>query len=105
MSFSVPRCRRPIWGSTRSTTSPSSSSTSRNTPCAAGCCGPKLMVKVRAAASAISLFAIPYSLFALLRLLVARQHVVRPLPGGQEIEIAELQRQPHRIVDHALLLL
>jgi hypothetical protein len=42
------RCRdeeRPIWGSARSTTLPSSSSTSRNTPCAAGCCGPKLMVK------------------------------------------------------------
>src|ERR1044071_7309525 len=36
-------------GSTRVTTSPSSSSTRRSTPCAAGCCGPKLMVKLRTA--------------------------------------------------------
>src|SRR3954466_7136927 len=41
-------------GSTRSTTSPSSSSTRRSTPCAAGCCGPKLMVKFRIAASVIA---------------------------------------------------
>ncbi len=34
-------------GSQRSTISPSSSSTSRSTPCAAGCCGPKLMLKLR----------------------------------------------------------
>src|SRR6476469_7558173 len=47
MSFSVPRWSKPICGSTRSTISPSSSSTSRSTPCAAGCCGPKLMVKLR----------------------------------------------------------
>src|SRR5579862_731502 len=47
MSFSVPRCSRPICGSTRSTISPSSSSTKRSTPCAAGCCGPKLIVKLR----------------------------------------------------------
>ena len=31
-------------GSARSMTSPSSSSTSRSTPCAAGCCGPKFIV-------------------------------------------------------------
>ena len=31
----------------RSTTSPSSSSTMRSTPCAAGCCGPKLMLNLR----------------------------------------------------------
>src|SRR6516165_3593210 len=49
----VPRCRRPICGSTRSTTSPSSSRTRRNTPCAAGCCGPKLMVKLRLGSSAM----------------------------------------------------
>src|SRR6266516_2488511 len=41
-------------GSTRSTTSPSSSSTRRNTPCAAGCWGPKLMVKLRSEASFIA---------------------------------------------------
>src|SRR5580698_3079036 len=52
MSFSVPRCSKPICGSTRSTTSPSSSSTRRNTPCAAGCCGPKLIVKVRLSSAA-----------------------------------------------------
>ena len=45
MSFSVPRCSRPMCGSLRSTCSPSSSSTSRSTPCAAGCCGPKFSVK------------------------------------------------------------
>src|SRR5215831_13072439 len=42
-------------GSTRSTTSPSSSSTRRSTPCAAGCCGPKLIVKLRRLCSAIQL--------------------------------------------------
>ena len=51
LGIEVPRCSRPMWGSTRSTTSPSSSSTRRSTPCAAGCCGPKLMVKLRIAAS------------------------------------------------------
>src|SRR3954452_11951190 len=40
-------------GSTRSTTSPSSSRTRRSTPWAAGCCGPKLMVKLRSSASAM----------------------------------------------------
>ena len=69
ISFSVPRCSSPICGSTRSTTSPSSSSTSRSTPCAAGCCGPKLMVKFLTSASAITTL-----------LLVARQHVVGTLP-------------------------
>src|SRR5262245_2083855 len=47
MSFSVPRWSSPICGSTRVTTSPSSSRTRRKTPWAAGCCGPKLMVKGR----------------------------------------------------------
>src|SRR6202043_3421476 len=42
-----------MWGSTRSTTSPSSSSTSRSTPWAAGCCGPKFRVKLRSCGSAI----------------------------------------------------
>jgi hypothetical protein len=45
--------RSPMCGSTRSTTSPSSSRTSRNTPCAAGCCGPKLTVKFRIDVSAM----------------------------------------------------
>src|SRR6202140_3161490 len=51
-----------MWGSTRSTTSPSSSSTSRSTPCAAGCCGPKLMVKLRTSVSAIVQLAISANL-------------------------------------------
>ena len=42
------RCAGPM----RSTSSPSSSSTSRNTPCAAGCCGPKLMLNLRTGVSA-----------------------------------------------------
>ncbi len=37
-------------------------------------------------------------------LLVARQHVVRAFPRRQEIEIAEFLREPHRLVEHALLL-
>jgi hypothetical protein len=52
-SFSVPRWSNPICGSTRRTTSPSSSKTRRKTPCAAGCCGPKLIVKFRLKGSAI----------------------------------------------------
>jgi hypothetical protein len=43
-SFSVARCSSPMCGSARWITSPSSSSTSRSTPCAAGCCGPKFNV-------------------------------------------------------------
>ena len=39
-----------------------------------------------------------------LGLLVARQHVVRAFPRRQEIEVAEFLREPHRLVDHALLL-
>src|SRR5512146_3226282 len=38
-------------GSARSMTSPSSSSTRRSTPCAAGCCGPKFRVKLRISAT------------------------------------------------------
>ena len=43
-SFSVARWSSPMCGSARWITSPSSSSTSRSTPCAAGCCGPKFRV-------------------------------------------------------------
>ena len=39
-----------------------------------------------------------------LRLLVARQHVLRAFPRRQEVEIAEFLRQLHRLVDHPLLL-
>src|SRR5918998_6549225 len=41
--FSKPQCRYPMCGMHRTTVSPSSSSTSRSTPCVAGCCGPMLM--------------------------------------------------------------
>src|ERR1041384_8119483 len=46
-SFSVPRWSRPMCGSAFWMTSPSISSTRRSTPCAAGCCGPKFIVKLR----------------------------------------------------------
>src|SRR5678815_3031528 len=44
--FSMPVCRYPIVGITDWMTSPSSSSTSRSTPCVLGCCGPMLTVIV-----------------------------------------------------------
>src|ERR1700754_3146163 len=50
-SFSVPRWSRPMCGSAFWMTSPSSSSTRRSTPCAAGCCGPKFSVKLRISAT------------------------------------------------------
>src|SRR5919112_890491 len=99
MSFSVPRCRRPICGSTRSTISPSSSSTRRRTPWAAGCCGPKLIVKFRMLCSVMCRL---YRVLGL-SLLVARQHVIRALPGREEIEVAELLRELHGLVDDATL--
>ena len=37
LNISVPRCNKPICGSAFSTTSPSSSRISLNTPCASGC--------------------------------------------------------------------
>src|SRR6185369_10924014 len=50
-SFSVARCSRPMCGSAFWITSPSISSTRRNTPCAAGCCGPKFIVRLRISAT------------------------------------------------------
>src|SRR3954471_21739615 len=111
-------------GSTRSTTSPSSSSTRRRTPCAAGCWGPKLMVKLRSSVSAMShpaptarsellLFATCHSLFAgpfisrplpARGLLVPRQAVARTFPRREEIEIAEFLGEAHLLVHDALLL-
>lgn len=52
MSFSVPRWSRPMWGSHFLTDSPLSSRTRRNTPWAAGCWGPKLMVRLDTSFSA-----------------------------------------------------
>ena len=52
--FSMPVCRKPMVGDTETTVSPSSSSTSRSTPCVLGCCGPMLTVIVSVRTSAIS---------------------------------------------------
>src|SRR5208282_6389351 len=81
-----------MWGSARVTTSPSRSSTRRNTPWAEGCCGPKLTVMV-----------VPASVI-LRRLLVAGQNVRRPFPGADKIENAEFLDEIHRAVDHSLQL-
>src|SRR6185436_15182238 len=51
--FSMPVCRKPTVGDTDTTVSPSSSSTSRSTPCVLGCCGPMLTVIVSVRSSAI----------------------------------------------------
>src|SRR6266849_1905525 len=110
MSFSVPRCRRPICGSTRATTSPSSSSTSRSTPCAAGCCGPKLMVKLRRLCSLIEFANQPKANFRCFcsfatSLLIARQQIVRAFPWREEIEVAEFLIETDGFVEHPLLLI
>src|SRR5215472_15363703 len=112
MSFSVPRCRSPICGSARSTTSPSISSTRRSTPCAAGCCGPKFIEKFLSWTSAMSGLrsrrwggSRRRGRGRLRGFLVAGQLARHALPGRQEIEAAEILRQLHRLVDDALLLL
>src|SRR5215510_10463822 len=52
--FSMPVCRKPIVGLTETTVSPSSSSTSRSTPCVLGCWGPMFTVIVSVRRSAIT---------------------------------------------------
>src|SRR6185437_1482120 len=87
---------RPMCGSQRSTISPSISTTSRSTPCAAGCCGPKFMVSVLISTSDMSA--------RLGRFLVARQDPLdAAFPGTQEVEPPELLGKLDRLVDHALL--
>src|SRR5882724_11274607 len=81
-------------GSQRSTISPSISTTRRSTPWAAGCCGPKFIVRVLISTSDMS---------ALGRLLIARQRVLCAFPRTQEIKSAELLGELHRLVDDALL--
>src|SRR6185295_5772674 len=51
--FSMPVWRYPIVGDADTTVSPSSSSTSRSTPCVLGCCGPMLTVIVSVRISAM----------------------------------------------------
>src|SRR5687767_5142428 len=103
MSFSVPRWSRPIWGSTRLTISPSSSSTRRSTPCAAGCCGPKLMLNVRSSAAAASMVIASLAIRARLLLVAEAGDIGSTFPGGEEVEIAEFLHQLHRFVDDPLL--
>src|SRR5262249_41240345 len=101
-------------GSTRFTTSPSSSSTNRNTPCAAGCCGPKLMLNWRISVSGICLIQAPaFNATTLafhertasaLGLFVAWKHIVHSLPGALEVEGPELLRELDRLIDDPLLL-
>src|SRR5262249_11325874 len=56
---------------------------------AAGCCGPKLMVKLRSSVSAMASLSFPVG-----RLLVPRQRIVRAFPWREEIEVSEFLRQP-----------
>src|ERR1700736_2579183 len=53
--FSMPVWRYPIVGEHETTVSPSSSSTSRSTPCVLGCCGPMFTVIVSVRSSGIVL--------------------------------------------------
>src|SRR5947207_683249 len=101
-------------------TSPSISSTSRMTPCAAGCCGPKFIVKFRICGAPASSSPDLRPVAArsggrscrapggrrLVRaggLLITRQNLVHALPGGDEIEAAKFLLQPDRLVNHPLL--
>src|SRR5215469_4884382 len=88
-NFSVPRCSRPMCGSALVMISPSISSTRRSTPWAAGCCGPKFMVK----------FWISGILGSLLECLVVAR-VVADHPRHQHARL-----DAHRLVHHPLLLL
>src|SRR4249920_790813 len=88
-SFSVPRWSRPICGSAFWMTSPSISSTRRSTPCAAGCCGPKFIVKLR------------ISFIASLLLGLERRVVAVVVADDFRYQRALLDRD--RLVHHALL--
>src|SRR5690349_25170218 len=57
--FSIPVWRKPIVGSAEVSDSPSSSSTSRSTPCVLGCCGPMLTVIVSLRSSGMSVTSRP----------------------------------------------
>src|SRR3954464_14523158 len=74
-------------GSAFCTTSPSISSTSRSTPCAAGCCGPKFIVKLR------------ISFMELFRTLQCR---VVTVVGADHLRHQRARLDAHRLVDHAL---
>src|SRR5690606_2080888 len=85
-SFSVARCSSPMCGSARCTISPSSSSTSRSTPCAAGCCGPKFSVQFLMSATTFT------------------PPVRRPVPLLPDHPLHDLPcRNRHRLIDHTLL--
>src|SRR5579863_1281404 len=88
-SFSVARCKRPMCGSALVMISPSISSTRRSTPCAAGCCGPKFMVK--------------FWISGILGSLLERLVVTRVVADHARYQVSRLDA--HRLVDDALLLL
>src|SRR3954453_12929158 len=96
-------------GSARSITSPSISSTRRNTPWAAGCCGPKFMVYglIFDSVLVVDILLVAPGLGGTggrLGLLVAGQHDVgHAFPRAEEIERAEILGQLDRLVDDALL--
>src|SRR5579863_7298079 len=87
-SFSVPRCKRPMCGSALVMISPSISSTRRSTPWAAGCCGPKFMVK--------------FWISGILGSLLERLVITRIVADDARHQGARLDA--HRLVHHALLL-
>src|SRR5580765_5587192 len=77
--FSMPVCRKPTVGDTDTTVSPSSSSTSRSTPCVLGCCGPMFTVITSLRSSGIVASA-----------LASREAVL--LEVGAELVLGHLQR-------------
>src|SRR6187397_1317533 len=87
-SFSVPRWSRPMCGSAFWMTSPSISSTRRNTPCAAGCCGPKFIVKLR---------------ISFIRLFLRLQRGVVTVVVADHLRHQRARLDAHRLVHHALL--
>src|SRR5438270_1575510 len=104
-------------------TSPSISSTSRMTPCAAGCCGPKFIVKLRICGAPASSppgspagggtaklsgpgrsrLAPGGRFLGPGRLFVAGQDPVHAFPGRHEVEAPEFLLQRERLIDDGLL--
>src|ERR1700682_4078077 len=74
--------------------SPSMSSTSRSTPCAAGCCGPKLSVRLRISGT--------FNSRRRRRVIVQRRIGAGVVPGQARPQRARLDAD--RLVDHALQL-
>src|SRR6185503_10897696 len=90
--FSMPVCRKPIVGSADTMLSPSSSSTSLNTPCVLGCCGPMLTVIVSLRNSGMHSLPCSWRLRVPGGVLASQPHVPRKFFGR------ELQWRPRRRV-------